>query len=305
MNTGQFSPKMPERTPKTVLILGNGFDLDLGMHTSYKSFATNEKYWPFRNKIYHSDGMLSKFLNDKRDTESWFDIEAALAEYARVEHEHKNIQEDKKCFNMLVNALQGYIQNEQDSLKFCKNGAEGVPMAKTVLEHVSKKPDYHIFSFNYTDVFKIAKMMFIDLDRRRIEYIHGSLATNDIILGTGDVEELPEDYYWLYKSFNTNYRSNNLAETLADADEVFIFGHSLGKNDHDYFIDFFHDAIHERKSQFLGPGKLILRIYTRDEDGEYSLKKQLMTLTDRHLQGLYARSDFEFRYTNGDVTNVQ
>ena len=31
---------------KNIFIIGNGFDLDLGMKTKYSDFANNEKYWP-------------------------------------------------------------------------------------------------------------------------------------------------------------------------------------------------------------------------------------------------------------------
>lgn len=34
-----------------ILIIGNGFDLDLGMKTSYKDFF-NSRFWPFHKKLY-------------------------------------------------------------------------------------------------------------------------------------------------------------------------------------------------------------------------------------------------------------
>lgn len=49
-----FSPKV-NYTPHSVLVLGNGFDLSLGMKTKYSDFASNEKYWPFKESMFAND----------------------------------------------------------------------------------------------------------------------------------------------------------------------------------------------------------------------------------------------------------
>ena len=67
------------KNPLSVLIIGNGFDLDLGMHTSYRDFAKS-KLWPFDSPIY--DKGLGYYLNQKKHTENWFDLERELANYA-------------------------------------------------------------------------------------------------------------------------------------------------------------------------------------------------------------------------------
>lgn len=60
---------------RNVLIIGNGFDLDLGWKTSFSSFAYSQ-YW---NKI--NEGSLFYFLDSKKNTESWFDLESLLGQY--------------------------------------------------------------------------------------------------------------------------------------------------------------------------------------------------------------------------------
>lgn len=300
IRTSEFMPKIPKmgrQTPKTVVILGNGFDIDLGMHTTYMQFAKSD-YWPFNGKVYDLEGTLGRFLNDKRDIEKWLNLEEALGEYANIKKSNQNIEEDKSCYNLLVNKLYEYIENEQETFTF----GSGVPAGKVLLDKIKEK-DYHIYSFNYTNLYKLAKKMFIDLAPERINYIHGSLKDNDIILGTGDVCDLPEEYYWLYKSFNPHYQSNKLVEDLADADEVFIFGHSLGRNDHDYIYDFFQRAITKRDSRFVPEGyeRIKIRIFTKDESSEFGIKTQLRTLTNKHLIGLYAHCDLRIFHTMGDV----
>lgn len=47
---------------KKVFIIGNGFDLDLGMNTRYSDFAKSE-YWPQDSEV---NGCLSHYLKVKR-----------------------------------------------------------------------------------------------------------------------------------------------------------------------------------------------------------------------------------------------
>ena len=68
------------RIPKSiVLVLGNGFDLDLGLRTSYKDFWESD-YCP---KSYPAP--LIKHLNEKwpdsLDKVKWYDLENELLEY--------------------------------------------------------------------------------------------------------------------------------------------------------------------------------------------------------------------------------
>lgn len=65
------------RIPKRLLIIGNGFDLDLGRATRYSDFAKSE-FWP---KNLHSQ--LYEYLNQKSQIEKWFDLEGELANYVQ------------------------------------------------------------------------------------------------------------------------------------------------------------------------------------------------------------------------------
>ena len=57
------------KIPNRLLIIGNGFDLDLGRKTRYSDFAKSE-FWP---KDLDSD--LYEHLNQKSKIERWFHLE--------------------------------------------------------------------------------------------------------------------------------------------------------------------------------------------------------------------------------------
>ena len=292
-----FYPFDRNRYPLSVLIIGNGFDLDLGMHTSYKHYAES-KLWPFKDL---SQGNLGKYLNSRKFADNWFDLENEFANYAKtVSSDNLSndqlIRFDNEDFKILVSKLKFYLQSEQENIK--KNVQECT--AKNILSEFSKKQNYFIHSFNYTSIYYIAQELGIRLDKGRIEYIHGTLEHNDIILGTGENKNLPDEYDWLYKTFNKNYSSNNLADSLANADEICIFGHSLGENDINYFKPFFQRISQHPDLTYhnqMTDRRLKLTIYTKNEESEIDLKRKISKLTDNHLQGIYDHCYFEIKYT--------
>lgn len=295
------NPHFPHKitwSPLSVLVIGNGFDLDLGMHTSYKDFAYS-KLWPF-NSLVRGNG-LGHYLNTRKNGENWFDLEMELANYAQSVSpemllDEESMQHDRDDFDALVDGLKSYLQSEQEN--FQKNAHDC--KVKEILTTFSQKKNYFIHSFNYTDIKKISNILNIRIETSRIEYVHGTLEDGDTILGAGDNTQIPDEYDWLYKTSNRNYSSNNLADSLANADEICIFGHSLGENDFDYFKPFFKRISQDIDLTYHNPmtdRRIKVTIYTKDEASEIAIKRQLRKLTDNHLQGIYANCDFEIKYT--------
>lgn len=71
---------MEESREKVVLILGNGFDLDLGLKTTYKDFWESDdcpKDYP-APLIRH----LNDVWGDNLESVRWYDLENQLYEYA-------------------------------------------------------------------------------------------------------------------------------------------------------------------------------------------------------------------------------
>ena len=110
--------------PDRVLVIGNGFDLGLGLQTTYRQFA-NSSYWPFNNTALYPEGTLASALNVHKDLDRWFDLEELLYQYARKGRTYQtpnervisNIKEfDLQCFQNLSRSLTEYLDNEQTVL---------------------------------------------------------------------------------------------------------------------------------------------------------------------------------------------
>lgn len=303
-------PRIPEtliqspimnQTPKSVLILGNGFDLDLGLKTSYKDFVKSN-YWPFGKRNNYRIGSLPQFLDRHLGViGTWYDLEEILAKFAsqRGRSVRELIDEDKAAFKELIQSLKEYLQSQEDSFIEGEN-TDLVTPASFFMSLFLQKENHSIYSFNYTNVCRIFSKINSCFEKVcTCTHVHGSLAHGNIILGAGDQRDLNDNYFEFYKSASPHYESNNLVEDLNSADEVYIFGHSLGLNDHDYFSDFFKKASKEVYRPFLSR-KIKIRIFTLDDKSEIEIKKQLMRLTEKHLIGLYAHCDFKILKTSNE-----
>lgn len=128
----------------SLLILGNGFDIDLGLQTTYKAFFENEEYWPFKKDVKYEEGSLPFFLNECLGAVgTWYDLEEALANYAGCSTNEGHIDEEqhkktKKEFSILCNALEEYLKNQEDA--FVKKMQEN--------HHAKRmKPSHYVLSY--------------------------------------------------------------------------------------------------------------------------------------------------------------
>lgn len=115
----ELETNIPFSDPQRLLVLGNGFDLDLGYKTGYKDFVQNENpfeegHFPFikgRND-YHA---LGRFILKCTGVQKWYDLENILAEYGRVDpsREYKSIIRALSSFpGNAVETLFGSITNK-------------------------------------------------------------------------------------------------------------------------------------------------------------------------------------------------
>ena len=278
---------------RNVLIIGNGFDLDLGWKTSFSSFAYSQ-YW---NKI--NKGSLFYFLDSKKNTESWFDLESLLGQYG----EDRNIVfapganeissvEDKATFIALKAYLREYLEDEQ-SRQINKNS-----YAVRVFKAIIKNGYFpSIYSFNYTDLKSIADKIEPGLSSSfEYEHVHGAISDDSIILGTNAEVEINSNYLFLRKVNDPNYSSHNIQYDLFDANHVVIFGHSLGKNDYHFFEEFFSRQC-DKKMQRADKKKIT--IFTYDANSRIAIIEHLRKMNSDRVEALFSQNDFKIICTNG------
>lgn len=229
---------------KVVLILGNGFDIDLGLRSKYTDFI-NEKEWQnlcdtllikFSEKFQHV--LLLKHIQRAGDTPFiWFDVENEIHNFILNYPHNNNISDDRKSsiaqseYNLLTEALYRYLQRIIKEFK-PKENTWAYRLLKALTE---SKNRVKVFTFNYTNSCALCKLPPLDFT-----YIHGNLEDNDIIVGCESIrgEYIPKPFKILLKSNRVN-RPNNIIENLLGANEVIFFGHSLNVFDFAYFKEFF------------------------------------------------------------------
>lgn len=286
---------------KTVLVIGNGFDIDLGLPTSFSDFAKSKEWKDLTEKLDTSfwkkekhNSLLGELLNASR-TSNWFDIEEELYKYTCINHSFSQeaITIVQSEFSRLKNALKEYLIPINSSFP-----VEEKSIAKTLLfELCENNSSVEIINFNYTNPINLIGQS-IDSKGNHMTYVHGSL-DEDIVLGCDTkTSQINEQLSYLYK-YNMLKKANHMVQNMIEAEDVFIFGHSINKMDFGYFYDYLKIA-----SSSIKP-KRNLTIFTKDYNSEISIKNNIksqgISVTDlyNHLWS------FDFIHTQGIYNNTQ
>lgn len=262
-----------------VLILGNGFDVDLGLKSKYSDFIFGNKW----NQLYdyvdekYKDKMkmfslLTHIHNAGHTPSLWFDVEYEIYKYI-----NKYTFKEKDQLDLLGRTAQSEFIRLREALYYHLLGATrefvldknkwSYILLKALIESQNK---LDVYNFNYTNSCALCQLPQID-----IKYIHGSLDDNDIVLGCERIghEYIPLQFSFFLKSNMIN-RPNNIIEKLYNANEVIFFGHSLNKFDFHYFKEFFEYICYPIDHE------LHLTFITKDEKSELDIRNNL------HAQGI-------------------
>lgn len=307
---------------KTLLIIGNGFDLDLNLNTSYAKFL-NSPFFKDNAKDYFSNYDLESYYKEinifsylkyKKEINGWIDVENELANLAS--RKVRGIlgdgeilavvsEKEKQTFQQLRIALCDYLKSI--SYNEVKTDSYGLQILRLLNNSDSNS---EIISFNYTDINKLA---LIWGDRNiviPVTYMHGNLESRQtaeddtsIILGFQDEIEIDDSYCFMIKSHSPYYTSHNIKSKLDQADEVIFFGHSLGATDYPYFKDFFRKQCAIKSDD----KKIKVRISTKDEESRQNILIQLRNMNEKHTQMLYEYCDFAIyrTETNQDHEKIE
>ena len=330
---------------KIVVILGNGFDLDLGLKTSYKDFWESE----FCPKDYPAPLIrhLNKQWKEGKDAVRWYDLENELHAYAIMTNKREVIDEEQcsyikshsdyeltlasryndidDMFSSLVEVgiikIEGILRNasipfrddllesatwrDRKAVGLIKEGLckylKSISGQSTVNHSVAlsvllaancarESGDFlNIYTFNYTQLPVSHGNGFQNI----VQYVHGNCEKGKIIIGTRDDGGIDEGYDFLQKSFDPDFNPPALVADLLEADEVIVFGHSIGENDRQYFKAFF-----KQQTDFTHPNQKEIFIFTWDDDSEVEIKRSLQKMTDNNLSTLYGLNHVEIIKTS-------
>lgn len=282
-----------------MLVLGNGFDLDLGLHTRYSEFWECERWKKAKSSC--PEKYLVNSLERYRISHHWFDLESGLQDGAtRLLGRLRNNFESNdyyKSFQILTQELGIYIKQQQDSFTPTENS-----VAERLLRAINTKTLFKcIYTFNYTDLFQMSQRFNV-INLPAVHYVHGTLqADNQIILGieVEDFSTIPPQLTFLIKSNSPYYHYTNLLSDLNTSDDVVFFGHSINGMDFPYFKGYFQslENMPTRQGQ-----KRNITIVTYDEQSAMQIKDNFRA-NGIDVRSLYNKVRLEFIMTKGIYEN--
>lgn len=254
----------------TMLITGNGFDLNLGMKTEYKDFFDLMESMGFWDR--YKDNRLLSYIYEKGAKDCWYSFEEIIKDFAIKNSEHSNqiINDCKTALTLLKDELCKFIGNARPiygnysaaSKILCAlfgcDGSGAVAWNERIRNRYDDftdrfyLPKFKFITFNYTDpslwlmrIIKnfVAKPLVENISSmsERVYNIHGKLEEN-IVFGTDEDERIPRELLFLrkchYLERNTKSR---FYQDLCNSKRIVIFGHSVHGIDFEYYEKFFKD----------------------------------------------------------------
>lgn len=273
-----------------MLVIGNGFDLNLGLPTRYRDFVCScifKRMYVERIQKRKIQGnpqpSLLDYLYGKKFYERWYDIEAAMLDYISSKKDGNfvnNIEDDKIDYQLVCDCLAKYLVSIFQSGNDLK---QAQMMEETHAGQLLKRLNSQstiIYSFNYTPLKLIINAVYgnnsletIGLHGKIKEeaIFEGNIENINIILGveTTDITQIAPGYSFMLKSNNPIYKSTRISLDLLNSRHVIIFGHSLNSMDFGYFKEYFQmleRTINESKR---------LTIITKDNNSRIDLLDNL------------------------------
>ena len=178
----------------SVIILGNGFDLALGLETRYSDFYKS-KLWKndsdIKNRLKDSESPLVTFLKKEyKNNENWFDLEKTIKKFALGLQTDSKVDSVKWEFNTLLKQrLKGYLK--QEVAKFLEvnkdrdlNAIANNPSPDSLVEEVLSlinNGSVFVYTFNYTVINEYLRSCKEEMPN--VYHVHGTLHDADIKLG--------------------------------------------------------------------------------------------------------------------------
>ncbi len=263
-----------------VLVIGNGFDLDLGLKTSFNNIFSE---WDPHEDIQSS---LLYELVCSRTGDEWNLLKRNIRKIYSSDRNlnfHKIVNDDK-CHKEMIWHIISYLECMDKTM-------DEDSYAYRLINSIRDNGKFSIYSFNYTDSVERCTNL-------SVNHVHGKYQDNSVILGTEDNETADRGLCFLQKSFSPYYESSDLKYELNKCDTIIFFGHSLGKADYLYFQDFFKKQSKEGLPEEADKKKIV--IFTYNEESRRNILFQLFSMNEHRLDRFYQQNDFEVILTCKD-----
>lgn len=216
-----------------LVILGSGFDIDLGLENSCEDFSKSRLCPVAGNELW------SSFENTLRsEIISWY----------KNGMDRQKAEDLNRLWQLYVRNISFFFTEQSDKYKIDKNTC-AYRFLKSIKRHSKSK----IYSFNYTNPYE-----YVDIPQvMEITHLHGRHYRDtfnkdlmvmsqklNIILGVDAC--IPEDglnnplIHPLVKKRHPKYKETDIVVELAKAENVIFYGFSMGRIDYSYFRDFFN-----------------------------------------------------------------
>ena len=271
---------------KTLVILGNGFDLNLGLRTSYSDFMNSTDC---QDLIKDRNNYLLNRIFSNFKLKNWIDLENELKFFAKTfnDYDNSSIEKFRIEYRSLQSALNNYLQKieqeataEKSNPSILLNKSHAGKLLKLMSEHPDR---FDIITFNFTDLNRIADAMGFEHDLS-YTHIHGSIAEENIIIGFEDSTKDIDNFSFMIKTFNNYYSGKKVRKMLDSYDDIIIFGHSLGTVDYQYFSKFFNDISTPENTR---NREVKLCIVTYNEKSKLDILDQLRRMNDNRTNILF------------------
>lgn len=224
---------------KHIYVIGNGFDIDLGWHTSYKEFY-DTKLTGWKVHFRPNDDCLPKYLLAHAG-ENWYDLEHTLYDYclskSKGNLDKDSMGRDYQDYLTIKRQLVNFVKERSD--KPVNEESKAYSILNAYIDEISRMgnaPDMkpELISFNYTPLWKVAKQI-----NSKVNFtynaIHGTIEKDNCIFGFHDDMNIKGDYRDMQKSLDDNYDPGRIMPLLMDARSITFFGLSMGYIDAVYF----------------------------------------------------------------------
>lgn len=240
----------------SLVILGNGFDVALGIETRYSQFY--EKSQDLRDNANNGNSLCQHILANIKDG-YWSDLESGLYHYSLAITKKYGVGDKEQAekfeheFNELRTALFNYLNKAAGATV---NALDEAPALGLNVEWHKLEPQYLTFNYsvNTANTASMNGRYILNSDdsikESRFVYQHGSIydmrngqnrRPEDIVVGIDPhAQPVEEAHSFLYKTRQRLHDLNSSLEFINEKGFYVIYGCSVGDSDATYFRALFN-----------------------------------------------------------------